>query len=167
MDYDVGPSPEPGAAGNIRDAETSGFLVCGFQPLHLATFLQGYFAARFPDEAAEIRTGLYGDLERTLLTAADSEAEAAAVVIEWEDLDPRLGLRSAGNWALSAQADIIAGCQKTIRLGVEGIEFTHGEGWLVSCTTPTRRDCAPFRIVLLKRSNWDSCGVENISAGPF
>src|ERR1035441_9206848 len=39
------------------------FLDCGFEPLHLGTFLQAHFSRRFPDEAADIRTGLYGDLE--------------------------------------------------------------------------------------------------------
>lgn len=88
------------------------FLACGFQPLHLATFLQGFFAQRFPGEAADIRTGLYGDLRGTILAAAKSGAEAAAVVIEWADLDPRLGLRSSGGWALSAQASIIESCRE-------------------------------------------------------
>jgi HAD-superfamily phosphatase, subfamily IIIC/FkbH-like domain len=31
-------------------------------------------------------------------------------VIEWSDLDPRLGLRSAGSWGLSVQPDILASC---------------------------------------------------------
>ena len=98
------------------------FLVCGFQPLHLGTFLQGHFAQRFPDEAADIQTGLYGDLEGTLITSAGSPAEAAACVIEWSDLDPRLGLRSAGGWALSIQADILAGCQERLARLLEGLE---------------------------------------------
>jgi FkbH-like protein len=88
------------------------FLVCGFQPLHLVTFLQGHFARRFPDEAVDIETGVYGDLEGTLLSAQGSQAEAAVVAIEWSDLDPRLGLRSAGGWALSVQADIIESCRE-------------------------------------------------------
>jgi len=33
------------------------------------------------------------------------------VVIEWGDLDSRLGLRSAGGWQMSVQADILATCQ--------------------------------------------------------
>jgi FkbH-like protein len=34
------------------------------------------------------------------------------VVIEWSDLDPRLGLRSAGGWAISGQADILKTCHE-------------------------------------------------------
>ena len=86
------------------------FLVCGFEPLHLRTFLQGHFALRFPDEVADLRTGLYGDLEGSLATAASSESDAAVVVIEWTDLDSRLGLRSTGGWQLSVQQDILASC---------------------------------------------------------
>ena len=98
------------------------FLVCQFQPLHLETFLQAHFALRFPYEAADIRTGLYGDLERTLIVAAGSQVDAAAVVIEWSDLDPRLGLRSAGGWALSVQADICEGCSRRLARLLEGLE---------------------------------------------
>ena len=81
------------------------FLVCGFEPLHLGTFLQGHVAQRFPDEASDLKTGLYGDLEGTLSAAAGSECGAAAVVIEWNDVDSRLGLRSAGGWQLSVQQE--------------------------------------------------------------
>src|SRR5579872_4469907 len=84
------------------------FLACGFQPLHLATFLKAYFSLRFPDQRTEVLTGFYGDLDGALSSAAASAATAAAVVIEWSDLDPRLGLRSAGGWGLSVQPDILA-----------------------------------------------------------
>src|SRR3954453_3350295 len=86
------------------------FLACGFQPLHLIPLLKGHFAQTFPDQAAEILTGVYGDLEGTLAQAAASQAVAAALVIEWGDLDPRLGLRSSGGWALSVESDILDSC---------------------------------------------------------
>jgi hypothetical protein len=97
------------ALGAVKQAAKSSlrseiFLTCGFQPLHLATFLKAYFSERFPGERAEVLTGLYGDLEGALLKAVSSGATAAAVVIEWSDLDPRLGLRSAGGWGLSVSA---------------------------------------------------------------
>ena len=105
-----------------RTRRRSLFLVCGFQPLHLATFLQAHFASRFPDESADLQTGLYGDVERTLASAAESAAEAATVVIEWADLDPRLGLRSTGNWALSVQTDIIENCRERFVRMLAGLE---------------------------------------------
>jgi len=98
------------------------FLVCGFEPLHLGTFLQGHFAQRFPDEAADLKTGLYGDLDGTLAAAAGSESEAAAVVVEWSDLDSRLGLRSTGGWGLSAQPDILANCRGRFARLLGGLE---------------------------------------------
>ncbi|HWF07187.1 MAG TPA: HAD-IIIC family phosphatase [Bryobacteraceae bacterium] len=87
------------------------FLVCGFEPLHLRTFLSAHLAQRFDGESAEIKTGLYGDLEGTLASAAASDAGAAALVLEWSNLDPRLGLRSAGGWHVSVQGDILATCR--------------------------------------------------------
>jgi FkbH-like protein len=88
------------------------FLACGFQPLHLIPLLKGHFAERFPNEDAEIHTGTYGDLAGTLEAAAETQAEAAAVVLEWADLDPRLGLRSAGGWAVSRQTEILENCSE-------------------------------------------------------
>jgi FkbH-like protein len=103
------------------------FLVCGFQPLHLGTFIQGHFALRFPDEGADIQTGLYGDLEQTLITSAGSQVEAASVVIEWSDLDPRLGLRSVGGWGLSVQADILGSCHERFARILGGLEAIGGK----------------------------------------
>lgn len=88
------------------------FLACGFEPLHLVTMLRAHFAARFPREAAEIETGLYGNVERALAVAHDSGAEAAIAVIEWSDLDPRMGLRSAGGWGPSVQPEILANSEE-------------------------------------------------------
>ena len=118
------------------------FLVCGFQPLHLVTFLQAHFALRFPDEAADVQTGLYGDLEQTLITCAGSQAEAAAVVIEWSDVDPRLGLRSAGGWALSVQADILEICRQRFARLLAGLEKL-GAKMPVALVPPT----LPFSLV--------------------
>ena len=98
------------------------FLVCGFEPLHLATFLQGHFAQRFPDEVTDIETGLYGDLDGTLAAARGTSSEAAAVVIEWSDLDSRLGLRSAGGWSLSVQSDILVNCRDRLARLLKALE---------------------------------------------
>jgi HAD superfamily phosphatase (TIGR01681 family) len=86
-------------------------LICGFEPLHLVTFLKGSLAQRFSDEAADLRTGLYGDLEGAISRAAESDADAAVLVLEWSAIDSRLGLRSTGGWGLSAQRDILDSCE--------------------------------------------------------
>jgi FkbH-like protein len=85
-------------------------LICGFEPLHLATFLRGHLAQRFEGESADFKTGLYGDLEGTMGRIAESDAEAAVLILEWSTLDSRLGLRSTGGWALSVQQDILDSC---------------------------------------------------------
>lgn len=90
------------------------FLACGFQPLHLLTFLKAYYTTRFPNQAIEVQTGLYEDLEGTLATAAVSRALATVVVLEWSDLDSRLGLRSSGGWGPSAEHDILQNCRERL-----------------------------------------------------
>jgi FkbH-like protein len=82
------------------------FLACGFQPLHLATFFQAHAIRRFQGEQVRVETGLFGDLLGNVGRVAQSEATAAAVVLEWEDIDPRLGLRASGGWSSVSQRDI-------------------------------------------------------------
>lgn len=87
------------------------FLVCGFQPLHLATFLNAHVSERFPGDHVEIVSGLYGDFLGNIGKAAESDATAAAAPMEWSDLDPRLGLRSAGGWSDRSKRDIVESVQ--------------------------------------------------------
>jgi hypothetical protein len=60
------------------------------------------FAARLrevlPGRGITIRTGLFGDLAGNIERLKTSDCDEMAVVIEWEDLDPRLGVRSLGGW---------------------------------------------------------------------
>ncbi len=83
------------------------YLVCGFQPLHLATFFNAHVSERFSGDHVELLTGLYGDLIGNLAKASESAATAAAVVIEWPDIDPRLGLRSSGGWSEASKEDML------------------------------------------------------------
>ena len=61
-------------------------------------------AGCFPDAFLACRLGLYGDLLGNLERVAN--VAAAIVVIEWSDLDPRLGLRRLGGWEASQMPDI-------------------------------------------------------------
>ncbi len=81
-------------------------LLCGFTPLHLETFLRAHLCKLFPDRSPVVQTGLYGDLLGNLQRATD--ISVAVVVIEWPDLDPRLGLRRLGSWEPSQLPDILA-----------------------------------------------------------
>jgi FkbH-like protein len=73
-------------------------LVCGFTSLHLRTFLHAELQTRFPNRRVTISTGAYGDIAGSLKQIDRSAAEAIAFVLEWEDLDPRLGTRQLGGW---------------------------------------------------------------------
>ena len=79
-------------------------LACGFTPLHLTTFLAAHLQRCLPASRVEVKTGLYGDLAGNLERI--SGCDAAAVAIEWQDLDPRLGYRSLGGWGPSEVTDI-------------------------------------------------------------
>lgn len=115
------------ALAAVRQASTAAatekvFLICGFQPLHMPTFLSAHFAQQHPGRALKVETGLYDDLEGTFRAAMESDSRAAAAMLEWSDLDPRLGLRSAGGWGPAAQREITENCgERSARL-IERLE---------------------------------------------
>jgi FkbH-like protein len=93
--------------GAPPDAEPlAALLACGCAPLHLKTFFHAHLQQRLPQRRVSVREGLYGDLTGTLERTGQS-FHAAAIVLEWSDLDQRLGYRSAGQWSLNATADIV------------------------------------------------------------
>jgi len=81
-------------------------LLSGTTPLHLATFIKAYLSLRFPGDDICVHTGLYGDLEGNIQRACEIGAEGAIVVIEWSDLDQRLGLRSSSGWGAQVLDDV-------------------------------------------------------------
>jgi len=83
------------------------FLACGFTPLHLETFLAAALSDRSPLERAEIDTGLFGDLAGNIERIESGECDVLVVLIEWQDLDPRLGTRSLGGWDVDDLPDIV------------------------------------------------------------
>ena len=80
-------------------------LLCGFTPLHLETFFRAQLIKLDPEHYPSVQTGLYGDLISNLRQLANSSG--AVVVIEWPDLDPRLGLRRVGGWEPSKLPQIL------------------------------------------------------------
>jgi FkbH-like protein len=87
------------------------YLACGFEPLHLATLLRAHLLERRTGQKnVEVRHGVYGDLRGNIESAARSPAIAAAIALEWSDVDPRLGVRSSGGWSDEAKADILESC---------------------------------------------------------
>jgi len=83
------------------------WLACGIFPLHLSTFLAAHLNRRIPERNTEIQSGVFGDLPGNLLQLKQSNADAGAVVIEWADLDPRLGLRRLGGWGPNVLSDVL------------------------------------------------------------
>ncbi|MGH9327562.1 MAG: HAD-IIIC family phosphatase [Terriglobia bacterium] len=81
-------------------------IACGFTPLHFETLLAGEIWQQ-THQKAEILRGLYGDLPGSLRNAPQSGADAVICLIEWSDLDPRLGLRSLGGWSPRLFPDIL------------------------------------------------------------
>jgi FkbH-like protein len=90
-------------------------LACGFTPLHLETFVQANVRLKFPGESIEIVSGLFGDLEGNLLKASQVRAEGALLVLEWSDLDERLGLRASAGWGSEILADVLQEVPEKLR----------------------------------------------------
>jgi FkbH-like protein len=82
------------------------FLACGFTPLHLETFLAAHLRNLYPTSRVELKSGLFGDLVGNLERLRLGDHDALAVVIEWPDLDSRLGVRSLGGWEVEKLPDI-------------------------------------------------------------
>ncbi len=100
----------------------AGILACGFTPLHVQTFLAAHLQQAFPNRRVTITPGLFGSLAGTLEGIRDLHTDAVAVVLEWSDLDPRLGFRSAGTWGPAAVADIVAEARKAAERVAAAIE---------------------------------------------
>jgi FkbH-like protein len=83
------------------------FLACGFTPLHFQTFLAAHLRQRFPQQRVEVKTGLFGDLAGNIERLQESSCDLVSVVIEWQDLDPRLGIRNLGGWHTADLPDIV------------------------------------------------------------
>lgn len=98
------------------------YLACGIFPLHLSTFLAAHLRTCLPDRTIEIHTGLYGDLTGNLAELQKSSPQAGAVIVEWSDLDPRLGLRRLGGWGPSVLPDIQTGVHRETELLLHLIE---------------------------------------------
>ena len=84
------------------------FLATGMNPLHLKTFLAAELSLRYLNHRIEIQSGLYGDFLGNLNRLARADADCGIVLMEWSDLDSRLGLRNVTAWSASACIDILS-----------------------------------------------------------
>ena len=120
-------------------------LACGFTPLHLKTLMQAHLQQTLADRSVEIDTGLFGNLVETIDAAVNSQCHGAVVVIEWSDLDPRLGHREAQAWGHKVGGSIVDTCRTALdRLAgsLEAIPAT----MKVAVSMPTLRLVPAFSV---------------------
>lgn len=111
-------------------------LACGFEALHLETFLLAELTERLHPSPVALSTGLFDDLVGNVERAGGSAVDAIAVVVEWADLDPRLGLRRLGGWRADQLDDIVA----RVRRALERLERSiaaAARACRVVCVMPT------------------------------
>jgi len=88
------------------------FLACGFTPLHLSTFIDAHLLRLQPQQNNEFKAGVYGDLAGNLLRAASSAGtDTTIIVVEWPDIDARLGVRALGGWRSEDVSNILSSAQ--------------------------------------------------------
>jgi FkbH-like protein len=89
-------------------------LACGFTPLHLETFLAAALRERSPFERIEVTTGLFGDLAGNIEGIRPEPCDVLVAVIEWQDLDLRLGVRNLGGWRVADLPDIVKSAHRML-----------------------------------------------------
>jgi FkbH-like protein len=129
-------------------------LLCGFQPLHLATLLAAHLQDGEPRARVVLREGRYGDLLGNIARASADSCHGAAVVVEWDDLDPRLGIRHAGSWSPDVLPDILAGVEQAFGR-IAGVLPALAEAEPVALCLPT---LAVLPLALTP--TWQSSGFE-------
>ena len=89
-------------------------LTCGFTPLHFETFLAAALRERSPFERTEVTTGLFGDLAGNIENIQPAACDVLVAVIEWQDLDLRLGVRNLGGWRVADLPDIVKSARRML-----------------------------------------------------
>lgn len=112
-------------------------LLCGFTPLHVETFLHAALQQRVQNQRVVIRTGLFGDLAGNIERAREAGAREAAILLEWPDLDARLGWRSTGGWLPEQLPDIEKTLAATLHRIEAGIGALADAGASVALAMPT------------------------------
>ncbi len=112
------------------------WLACGCEPLHLRTFLAAELLQRMDPAPVVVDSGLFGDLIGTIERAGDAGGDPLAVVVEWADLDPRLGLRRLGGWRPDQLDDIVTETETALARLERAVGAAAG-GRRVVCAMPT------------------------------
>lgn len=102
-------------------------LLCGFTPSYLEVFVKACAAGRLA-VVIEIETGLFGDLLGGIERASPKPGCESAVVVEWADIDPRLGFRHSGGWGREVQRDISLGAVLAFGRLLDGVRTLAASG---------------------------------------
>jgi FkbH-like protein len=82
-------------------------LITGNTPEPLSHFLAAHLQERVPDRLVQVNSGRFGDLAGNLSRYLQQGEAPGALLLEWADLDSRLGVRDGGRWGRAAAADIL------------------------------------------------------------
>ena len=113
-------------------------LACGFTPLHMQTFLAAHLQRSLSERRVEITPGLFGDLAGTVDSLTSSSPDAAAMIMEWSDLDPRLGYRQSGGWGPADVADIVVSVRRALARLEQAVRRA-AESTKIAVSLPTLR----------------------------
>lgn len=138
------------------------FLLCGFTPLHFKTLLEAHLRTYFPASSIEIKAGLYGDLPGNLERLDPVDGSEACVVVEWSDLDQRLGIRSLGTWRSADIPDIVESARRQ-SLRLTRLVERLAERMPVYVSTPTL-PLPPIFVSPGSRAQHEECELRTIGA---
>ncbi len=82
-------------------------LACGFTPQYLDVFISAYLYQYNPGKSIAITPGPYGNILEAIKLAEQTNSHALVILLEWSNLDPRLGYRSTGGWTRARLDDVI------------------------------------------------------------
>ena len=99
------------------------FLACGFTPVYLPVFINAQLITLEPERKNEIKTGLFGDLLGNIQRGQASDCEALIVIVEWSDIDPRLGIRTLGGWRIVDLPSILSAAEQQLARLSESLAF--------------------------------------------
>jgi FkbH-like protein len=131
-------------------------LACGFTPLHLKTLVHAHLQQALAGRSVEIDTGLFGSLVETIEGAANHKPHGVVVVVEWADLDPRLGYREAQAWGHKVSASIVDTCRDALDRLARSLEAVPST-IKVAMATPTLSLAPVFSV-----PGWDA-GIHELA----
>lgn len=123
-----------------------GFVACGFTAMHLETFLKAETLAQH-GLSVDLRSGVFDDLGGNVHRLSSERFDYGYVVVEWSDLDPRLGIRVSSRYHPELTDDIRGVVQQRLDYLENEIQRAAANGLLVvslpslplHCPVPTRR----------------------------